>query len=580
MTARDKMVIGTRRRLLSSNFNDGERLTDRALLVSIAAMQRGTAYQSSGVGGVIGGLEVRAVPGTNMVEVQPGLALVAATPTDSLLDPPLDWIELRAPFRIDLDSLVDAGNPRLVTIEIAAQQVSKLNEPVAVFDPNTGSFGIANQDVVTGSEPIITARAGVAAAKPVVAAGPGASGLIPLAVVKLAKGQASFTDTFISVLMRRPMLAADGGLLAPRGAVEGGGFSVGEISGAALGGRTGAELHDFRCELAGHIARGRGPAELGGSNVRTISGTSVAQLSSLTRTIYGYACPPPWAADYGAIAACEAVAANPNNLNPFSTNESVVLGDGSTFSSLFFGDGPNTAYHSLENMIVVFDTTAPSGITFGATLGPKAAPPRVGDVRGTHPTIAAGGTITITATQDTTWGPVQTVSDAVYLGSVSSISVAGSWMAQSYRGRGFTRVIDVAAARPYVSGVASTGVLSNLYPGRFPSMAVGNTEVIPAFATRVEVSGKLTNSGNVGISEMSIKSAFGYGAIEANPGTNGHYRVRYNGTDLPAASEFSSGTIPVDRNNAGLCYLTALIGGGGTYEVSLVGFEDPILAGR
>lgn len=575
------MVIGTRRRLLSDNFNDGERLTDRALLESLSALALGDAYKAAaGLGGVLGGLEVRAVPGTNEVEVQPGLALVATTPADTLLDPPLEWIELRAAQRVDLGPSVDPGNPRLITIEIAAATVDKLTEPVDVFDPTTGAFGVAPQPVVTGSEPVISIRAGAAAASPVVAIGPGASGVIPLAVVKLATAQASFTDSFVSVLLRRPLLQAAGGLLAPRGAVEGGGFSVGQINGAVIGALGVAELHDFRCELDGLLARGHGPAEFGSTNIRTIDGTTIAELTTLRRPIYGYAAPPPWAADYGDIAPSECRALNPNNLNTFLTLESVVLGDGGTFSSLAYGNPPAGAQFNLENMVLVLDTTAPSGITFGANLAPPDAPPRVDDIRGTHPTIAGGTAITLDASQDLTWGAAQVVNDAVYLGAISAIAIASTVAGQSYRGRGYCRMIDVAANRPRFSTGVSTGPLDPLFPGRLPGMLVGDSEIIPSFCNRVEVSAKMTNTGAAGVAEITLKSAFGHGALAANPSLDAVYRQRYEGGDLTNASEFSAGIVPLERDNVGTTYITGLVGGGGTIAVTLEGYEDPILALR
>jgi hypothetical protein len=579
MTARDKMVIGTRRRLLSDNFNDGERLTDRALLEGLSALALGDVYKATGgLGGVLGGLEVRAVPGTNQVEVQPGLALVTATPADTLLDPPLEWIELRTATRIDLDSLVDGGNPRLVTIEIAAQQIAKLTEPVDVFDPVTGSFGIAAQDVVTGSDPVITARAGVAAAAPVVAAGPGSSGLIPLAVVKLATAQASFTDAFVSVLLRRPLLQAAGGLLAPRGAVEGGGFSSGVVNGAVINGTTTAEMHDFRCELDGLVARAHGPIFMAGTNIRTINGTSIGSLTATAQPLFGYAVPPPWASDYGALAPSEANQKNPNGINTVTDPQSVVGGDGATFPSLITYDLLTSDFTSIESMVVLFDTAQPSGITLGHTLG--SGPPRVSDIRGTHPTIAGGSTITLDATQDLTWGASQVVTDAVYIGSVSAIGTPSTISGQSYRGRGFVRVIDVQASRPYLSGVVSTAALTPLYPGRFPAMGVADDEIIPSYATRVEVSGRMTNTGGAGIAELALKSAFGFGAVAANPALLGLHRVRWEGADLPGAAEFSTGIVPVERDQTGQCYLTALVGGGGSWSIALHGYEDPILAQR
>jgi hypothetical protein len=579
---RDKITIGTRRRLLSSDFNDGERLVDRALLELTSATVLGDAYKvaATGIGGVVAGLEVRAVPGSNKIQVLPGIAFVAEAPADSLLDPPINIIELRAAVELDIGTLVDGANPRLITIEIAAGLVSKLNEPVDVFDPVTGTFGVANQDIVVGSTPVVTARAGVASPNPVVATGPGSSGLIPLAVVKLSTSQASFTDAYIGVLLRRPLLAAAGGLLAPTGAVEGGGFSSGEVSGAIIDGLGSVELHDFRCELSGYVARGHGPAEFGGSNIRTISGTALADLTNLERPIYGYAVPPPWAADYGSIAPSESRHLNPNNLIMFSTAESVVLGDGSTFGSLAYGNGPAGVEFSLQNMLVVLDPTVPSGLSYGATAGPQAGPPRVDDLRGTHPTIAGGSTITLDATTDPTWGPAQIVSDAVYLGAYSSIATILLVAGQSYRGRGFVHMIDIDTRRPSFSTVVNTGALDPLLPGHFPGMQPGDNAIIPAFATRVEVSGKLTNTGAAGIAELTLKGAFGFGPKGVNPDLTDVQRVRFEGGDLPNASEFSTGIVALERDQSGQCYITGLVGGGGTIQVALQGYEDPILASR
>lgn len=581
----DKGVVGSKRRLLSSDFNNSERLRDRALIESLSALQLGDDYKqlANGLGGVISGLIVRAVVGTNEIEVQPGIALMSEIPADATFDPPVNWIEVSSPTRLDLNALVDPALPRLVTIEIAPNLVTIIDGPVDVFDGATGGFTVQVQDIVTGSDPIISARAGTPSATPVVAAGPGANGQLPLAVIKLATAQASFTDQFVAVLSCRPILLAVGGLLVPPDAIEGGGFSVGEVSGGLIVNTSVAELHDTRLELNGFIARGRGPAEFQGTNIRTESGKTVAGLFGTVQPLYAYAVEPPWLADYGQIAPRECLASNPNDVNRFTTAESVVLGDGGTFASLAYAN--ITRQYALENMILMFDSVAPAGISNG-TAGPGAGAPRIDNARGPHPTTDGGGAITLDATQDPSWGSPQVVAKSAYLGCASSLGTGTRLMGQSYRGRGQIRAIDEVdlggtSFRPVLNTAVSSGALDPLYPGRYPGMLLADDEIIPTFTTRVDIAGQISNNGGAGTVSLDLKSSYGFGAAQPNPGgLVGVFTIGYEGADLPGTSVFTHEFVGLDRDNTGQVFHTIGVGAAGTGTLVLSAYDDPFLAAR
>ena len=289
--------------------------------------------------------------------------------------------------------------------------------------------------------------------------------------------------------------------------------------------------------------------------------------------------PPPWNPDYGALAPREAVANNPNGLNLFLTPESVVLGEGSTFQSLS-GSSPTLAGATFENCVVMFDDVEPSGISLGTGSN---GPPRIDDLRGTHPTIAGGGTITLDVTQDVTWGGAQTVADAVYIGSCSSIGNGTDLMAQSYRGRGFVRAIDSNANRPERNYTVNTVGTESFYPGRLPGMAVGDDEIIPSFATRVEVSASITVNGGVGAVRLQLASSLGFGAPQPFASPLGRTTIARmnNGADMPGGGLFGNEAVAIERDNSGACGVQ-FEGGPGIASSTLVftGFEDPLLASR
>lgn len=577
---------GLQQRLLSDDLNDISNLSARALIESIWAMSFGDAYRAvaAGVGGVVGGYTVQAQTGTLNVLVSPGLALIPHTQDDPSTDSPMVWIQSDAAETIDLSGLVDPTFPRLVTIEISADLGYAFEvENRDKIDPITGVYGIASFDVVVGGRPTYHANAGVASSAPVVAAG--TPGRIPLAVVKLSAGLGFFADAFVSVLWCRPLVAALGDRLVPPRYVQGGGLSVGTSNGGgAFANTLVVDVWDVRAELDGLPARVRGQAEFNGTNVRTPDTTDPATLVGTAQPVFAYAVPAPWASDYGQVAPREAKVRNPNGLNIFSTPESVVLGDGSTFVSLAMNNPEMDNAVGAESCIVIFDTVAPVGLSYGPA---GTAPVRVDDIRGPHPDTLGGSTIVLDATQDPTWGATQEVGDSVYLGCVSSLGIIpNQFMSQAYHGSGHVRVIDEGQPppgttyRPWREYTADSGLLAAIYPGRYPGMLVSDAEVLPDFATTVYLGSSLQSAG-AGQIRMQLASEYGYGGRAPSPAVTAiGYTVTYNGGDLPN-SQFGTEATPIERNAANRASIYFLGGVGvGIGEVFLSGYRDPILAAR
>jgi len=573
----DKVVIGTRRRLVSDDFNNGERLRDRALLEGLSAAQLQDAYKSvaAGLGGVLGGFDVRAVAGTLTVEVSPGIAFVPETPADTLYDPPIDYIEQRNPEVIDLSSFVDGGNPRLVTIEVQANQVAKVNTLVDVFDPGTGTFAAVNQDVVVGSDPVFNVRAGAAGASPQVAAGPGVSGFIPLAIVKLSTGLAAFSDDRLPVMCCRPLLAASGKTLIADRTIEGGGISVGEEAGGTFGALQLPEIHDARVELLGIPARARGNVSFSGTvTARTPDTTSPAALLASTGPVYCYLVPPPWASDYGPLAPREAKATNPNQLDLLATPDSIVFGDGSTFTSLGLGFAPLEAGPTFVNCIPIWDDQGPNGIDRGPL---STAPIRIVDARGN-----TSGSLTLDATQDPSWGNTQVVTESVYIGAVSA--TGGQFIAQAYRGAGEVWMIDEVdvvagtGAKPIRRDVADVA-LTTFKPGGFPSMDQAGVEptILPTAALWAKV-GTVFEGGNLNaVVALIVGANFGSGAADQT--LVAEYRVRLDNTSQPAFA--ADDTFEVGLDASGQAQLAATVAAGGATSILfLQGYKDAFLATR
>jgi hypothetical protein len=560
----------TRQRLLSDNFNKSNRLVARGVILGELARSLGDDYLASaaGRGGVIGGFLVRCLAGSNTIEVSAGIGFVATTPTSATYDPPVLWIEIDSPQTVDLTSLIDGGNPRLVTIELVPAEVALVTAVVDVFDPGTGTFTVdPTAAQVVGSEPTITPSAGAAAAAPVVAGG--TVGRLPIAIVKLAAGQVSFTDEFASVLMCRPMLDAGGERMIPRDYVAGGGCSVGEESGGAIINLTNVYLSRMTASILGL------EAELAGLIVfatrgRTPDTTSPTDLLTDPQPVYGYAAPPPWADDYGPLAPREAWQRNPNAVT-FASTQNIVGGGGSTFISLS-AQTTSSPGRTLRNAIVIWDIEAPYGLERGAGN----APLQVLDARGPHPDTAPGGagSITLDATQDPTWGPDQEITETAYLGGLSSIGVTLDFMAQTNRGRGVIQIIDAGTRRQAIS-VTATSATGTLYPGRFPGMLVGDDVLTPASTQAVFIGGESDVTAGNHVLDVREQLGQGFPSIGTLLGAN-----RFASDATVVDIEFGSAWMRVGVDLNASCLFTIDAGTAGSVRLTLAGFEDAILAAR
>ena len=567
-----RVNVITRQRLLSDDFNNASRLLSKAMLLGELARSTGDEYllPSGGMGGVIGGFLVECLPGSNSIRVQGGIALVAATPVSATYDPPVIWMQIDGPTTIDLSGLIDAGNPRLVTIELQPAEVALATTPVDVFDPGTGTFSVDPAAArVIGSQPTILTTAGAAGVAPVVAAG--TVGRIPIAIVKLVAGQASFTDGFASVLMCRPLLDAPGDKLVPRDYVAGGGVSVGEESGGAIVNLTNLYLSNVTASLAGIEASIAGMIPFA-TRGRTSSASPAAMLA-IAQPVYGYAAPPPWAGDYGNVAAREAWQRNPNAI-AFASVQNIVGGSGSTFLSLA-AETTTSSGLTLRNAIVFWETSGP----FGLERGAGNAPLQVVDARGPHP-----GALTLDAAQDPTWGPTQDVTESVYIGAVSSLNVGASFMAQASSGHGVIRAIDKIdqitplIRRPFF-GTNLAAANQPLYPGRFPGMLVGDVEVLPTSADTLDVLYVFTAGTGAGNPLFVLGSELGFGRTDNTlyVGAVGLHADTTTVTGLAIGNEVTR----VIRSAADSIRYTLVIAAGGTsLVVGLSAYVDAIIAAR
>jgi hypothetical protein len=565
----------TRQRLLSDNFNKSNRLVARGVILGELARSLGDDYLASaaGRGGVIGGFLVRCLAGSNTIEVSAGIGFVATTPTSATYDPPVLWIEIDSPQTVDLASLIDGGNPRLVTIELEPAEVSLVTAVVDVFDPGTGTFTVdPTAAQVVGSEPTIVPSAGAAAAAPVVAGG--TVGRLPIAVVKLAAGQVSFADEFASVLMCRPMLDAGGERMIPRDYVAGGGCSVGEESGGAIVNLTNVYLSRMTASILGLEAELAGLI-LFATQGRTPDTTSPVDLLTDPQPVYGYAAPPPWADDYGPLAPREAWQRNPNAVT-FASTQNIVGGGGSTFISLS-AQTTSSPGRTLRNAIVIWDIEAPYGLERGAGN----APLQVLDARGPHPDTAPGGagSITLDATQDPTWGATQEITETAYIGGLSSLGTGAHIMGQTYRGRGVVQAIDfmdfgASAFRPGIR-VTATTASGTLYPSRFPGMLVGDDSILPSTTLAVYISGDSDVTGGNHILDVREELGQGFpGAVNA-VGSN-----RFASDATTVDIEWSASWIRVGVDGSLSCIFSLDAGTAGTISLVLAGCEDAILGAR
>lgn len=208
-----RIVLNTRERFTSTDFNDATALHHRALLESLGAEYNEKA-------GVLRGFEVAVVPASMEVSVTAGLALRAGT-APTTFDSNMEWIELRETDTIDLTAHVDPTNPRWVAIEVVEADAAELTTPRDRWNPTTGAFESVSMDKIRGSAPSLVVTAGTPAVAP--ALPDGVSGRIPLAYVYIPAAAAALTagDTIDC----RPLLHRTAGT-----SVDGGGVSVATTS--------------------------------------------------------------------------------------------------------------------------------------------------------------------------------------------------------------------------------------------------------------------------------------------------------------------------------------------------------------
>jgi hypothetical protein len=367
----------------------------------------------------------------------------------------------------------------------------------------------------------------------------------------------------------------------PADYVRGGGVSVGEESGGVVINLTDCYLSKLTASLNGVEAQVAGLilfATLG----RTPGTTDIATLLATLGPVYGYAVPPPWnASDYGIIAPREAWQRNPNQI-PYANAQNIVGGSGTTFASLS-AETTTSPGLTFRNAIVIWDSVAPYGLERGAGN----APVQIVDARGPHPNHAVGGsgTLGLDATQDPTWGATQDTTDSVYVGSVASLNLAADLMAQSTRGSE-VRVLDaldflggfVATRRPVIAYTANQVDVA-IYPGRFPGMLIGDTEVIPQSADLIQCRAAFTAGIGPGTASFNLSSAYGFGRPD-----NG--ALVFDGLvaqiDTATAADYGvADDVWLNRSAAQSLRASLTIAAGSTsLVIALIGYEDEFLAAR
>ncbi len=108
-------------------------------------------------------------------------------------------------------------------------------------------------------------------------------------------------------------------------------------------------------------------------------------------------------------------------------------------------------------------------------------------------------------------------------------------------------------------------------------MLVGDTNVLPTFANRIELASQLA-AGAVGSARLQFASEYGFGGSAVSPSLTGTFVARYDAADLPA-SGFGAEVIPLERDQTGKVGVYAQVAAG-SVQVVLTAYNDAILASR
>jgi hypothetical protein len=402
--------------ITSSEQNDRQSLHHAALMTLGAAVLQG----DSPVYGVVQGGTVSATGADLNVTVAPLLALRLSTAPSSY-DSAVAWIELVAASTQSLAAHVDGANPRWVVIEIAEGQAPEAQVQVPRFNTVTKFPDTVLVDRVVRPVPVITVRAGTAAANPVFPAG--VAGVIPLAYVYLEAGATDINIT--DIVMCRPMLRGDGGgdQSAGQREVWGGGVSV-TVAGQDV------VLRNVGGRFASHRTRWSLQATAGTTTYAVAApGCDGNALPVADDVVYFYACPAPYPAGYDANLA-------PREHRPGTTALTRYQGLGCT---------------GLYDAVIVASTVEPQ-------LDTPQGNPVAGDFEITCAPFSAVGTpVDIDRTT------------AVYLGAASWDVSATDFLPQSLRGDVVVPGNEVASANIVTGGTGNyniwgTGLGLMLYP--------------------------------------------------------------------------------------------------------------------
>jgi hypothetical protein len=278
-------LTNAQERIESTDQNVITALHHAALLALGAAVLQGDAAYY----GVVQGGIVSASGASLAIAVSPILALRLGTAATSY-DSAISWIQTTAVQSVDLTAYVDGANPRWLAIEVTDGYTADAQELRQFWNPATQAAYASLVDKVRTPTPVLSVRAGTAAAAPVFPAG--GAGVIPLAYVYLAAGALVVQAT--DVVMCRPMLRGDvGGDQGASGRdVWGGGVSV-----ATAGVAT--SLRNAGGRFANHRTRW-GIQATDGTTAFTLGAPSCdgAALPVADDVLYFYACPAPYPSGY------------------------------------------------------------------------------------------------------------------------------------------------------------------------------------------------------------------------------------------------------------------------------------------
>lgn len=462
----------------SDDINNRQSLHHAALLALGAAVLQG----DSAVYGVVQGLTVSCNGADLNVTVATGLGLrggVAASSYDSAVA----WIEQATASTFSIAAHVAPANPRWVVIEIAEDMEAEAQEARQIFNTVTKRFDATNVDKVIRPAPVITSRAGTAAANPIFPAG--IAGVIPLAYVYLGAGATAINAT--DIVMCRPMLRGDAGQdVASVRDVWGGGVSV-AAAGLALSLRNaGGRMPNARARWGLGAAAGTNAFTL------TAQGMDGAALPVADDVVYFYAAPAPYPSGYDSNLAVREFRPGTNALTRFQ---------GMVCAGLY-------------NAVVVGSTVEPQ-------IDAPTGAPTAGSFTMTCAPFAAGATIDRTT--------------AVYLGAASWDVSAGDLLVQTVIGDIVTPSDETTTGNIVTGGAAAYNI-----------WGVGGTlTLFPVTARHVHTQVSLSDNDTSDTTGVAVSITDGTGVTWRWAGSQANVIGSWSSSYFAILSPDNTGTVTV-----------------------------------